>query len=588
MPRLLSVNVGLPRDVAWRGQTVHTGIWKAPVVGRCAARRINLDGDGQGDLAGHGGEQRAVYVYTIEAYRYWEQRLGRHDFTYGQLGENFTVEGMPDDQVCVGDRYRIGTALFEVTQPRVTCYRVGIRMDEPRMAAFLTSSGKPGFYLRVLQEGDVGAGDAIVQVEAEPQRLTVAEASAILYLPGRTRVQLERALRVKALAPGWRDSFEALLKSEQKAPGARGNAGLVPPTAARAAPSGFARMKVVRIDRETDDVLSFQLQAEDGRALQPPQPGQFVVLRFAPDPERGPIVRSYSLSAEPSTASYRISVKREPEGVAGAYLHGRVRPGDVLDVGAPRGSFVLQGGAGPVALLSAGIGVTPVLAMLHALAASGVDRDVWWLHGARNGQSHAFAGEARALVARLRRGRSHVAYSRPNAEDEAGRDFDSVGHLGPALLERLGVPRDADFYFCGPTSFMGAITACLAEWGVPADRSHSEMFEGSPSMTPGIVGAQHRPPHAPEGAPCAGPRVSFARSGVATRWDPARRLTLLELAEACDVPVRWSCRTGVCHSCESGLVAGAVRYDPEPLDPPAEGNLLVCCARPEGDVVIDL
>ena len=135
---------------------------------------------------------------------------------------------------------------------------------------------------------------------------------------------------------------------------------------------------------------------------------------------------------------------------------------------------------------------------------------------------------------------------------------------------------------------MGAIAAGLAGWGVPAARTHSEMFSGSPSMTPGIVGAQHRPPHAPADAPCTGPRVSFARSGITTRWDPARRLTLLELAEACDVPVRWACRTGVCHSCESGLVSGAVTYDPAPLDPPAEGNLLVCCGRPDGDVVVDL
>ncbi len=135
MARLLSVNVGLPRDIQWRGRTVHTGIWKDPVPGRCRARRLNLDGDGQGDLAGHGGEQRAVFVYQIESYRHWQEQLRRADFVYGQFGENFTVEGLADDEVCIGDRYRIGSASFEVTQPRVTCYRVGIRLNEPRMPA---------------------------------------------------------------------------------------------------------------------------------------------------------------------------------------------------------------------------------------------------------------------------------------------------------------------------------------------------------------------------------------------------------------------------------------------------------------------
>ena len=153
MARLLSVNVGLPRDIDWKGRTVHTAIWKDPVAGRCRVGRLNLDGDGQGDLAGHGGEQRAVFVYQIESYRYWQGQLGRIDFVPGQFGENLTTEGLPDDAVCVGDRYRIGSALFEVTQPRVTCYRVGIRMNEPQMAALLVARGRPGFYLRVLEEG---------------------------------------------------------------------------------------------------------------------------------------------------------------------------------------------------------------------------------------------------------------------------------------------------------------------------------------------------------------------------------------------------------------------------------------------------
>ena len=217
MGRLLSVNVGLPRDIAWQDKTVHTGIWKTPVQGRRMVRRLNIDGDGQGDLAGHGGEHRAVFVYQIDSYRYWQNQLGRNDFTYGQFGENFTVDGLSDQEVCIGDRYRIGSALFEVTQPRVTCYRVGIRMNEPQMAALLVAHGRPGFYFRVLEEGEVEAGDEIVQVAAGPERMTVSEINALLYMPGHPRGRLERALRIPALSAGWRTSFEALLEQERRA-----------------------------------------------------------------------------------------------------------------------------------------------------------------------------------------------------------------------------------------------------------------------------------------------------------------------------------------------------------------------------------
>src|SRR5215470_5740311 len=214
MARLLSVNVGLPRDIEWSGRTVHTGIWKNPVPGRCRVRRLNLDGDGQGDTAGHGGEQRAVFVYQLESYRHWEQQLNRADFVHGNFGENFTIEGLPDDSVCIGDRFRIGTALFEITQPRVTCYRVGIRTNEPRMAALLTSSGRPGFYFRVLEEGAVDAGDEIVKAGEAKERMTVAEINALLYSPNHPHDSLERALRIEALSSGWRSSFEALLQSQ--------------------------------------------------------------------------------------------------------------------------------------------------------------------------------------------------------------------------------------------------------------------------------------------------------------------------------------------------------------------------------------
>jgi ferredoxin-NADP reductase/MOSC domain-containing protein YiiM len=586
MARLLSVNVGLPRDIAWKGRTVHTGIWKNPARGRCRVGRLNLEGDGQGDLAGHGGEQRAVFVYQIESYRYWQEQLKRTDFVHGQFGENFTTEGLPDDVVCIGDRYQIGTALFEVTQPRVTCYRVGIRMNEPRMPALLTSSGRPGFYFRVLREGEVGAGDEIVKVGEAGARMSVAEINALLYSPNHSRDRLERALRIEALSPGWRGSFEALLQS-QSTVAAGGNAGLMPAAAHPVAP-GFRLLTVAAISYESADVLSLTMRSADGSQLANALPGQYVVVRLQPVTGGPAVFRSYSLSGPPSTERYRISVKIEPNGVAGTYLRDHVRVGDALDVSSSRGSFILQSGERPVVLLSAGIGATPVLAMMYALAAAHSTRQVLWLHAARDRQHHPFADEVRRLMCALTNGRSYVCYSRPGSRDKRREDFDAAGHLSRSVFDEVGVPRDADVYLCGPTRFMADMKEAFSTFGVSPDRIHVEIFSGSESMTPGVVGAATRTPHTPNDDADTGPLVSFARSGIAAHWKASAYQSILELAEACDVPVRWSCRTGVCHNCESGLVSGTVVYGPEPLDKPADGNLLVCCSQPIGDVVIDL
>jgi len=221
------------------------------------------------------GKHRAVFVYQIESYRYWQNQLGRNDFTYGQFGENFTVEGLADTEVCIGDHYRIGDALFEVTQPRVTCYRVGIRMNEPQMAALLVSHGRPGFYFRVLEEGEVGAGDEVVKIEAGPERVTVAEINALLYLPGHPASGLERALRIPALSTGWRASLEALLDRERKGSATTGNPGLGPPMRPPPAWQGFRSLRVSRKLHESSNVTSLVLEPADGEPLTTALAGQF-------------------------------------------------------------------------------------------------------------------------------------------------------------------------------------------------------------------------------------------------------------------------------------------------------------------------
>ncbi|MBO2452404.1 MOSC domain-containing protein [Actinomadura barringtoniae] len=552
---LLSVNVGMPKNVPWQGRTVYTGVWKQPVNGPAMVRRLNVDGDGQGDTNGHGGEQRAVLVYQIQSYRHWEEHFGRDDFTYGQFGENLTVDGMPDDEVCIGDRYRIGEAEFEVTQPRVTCYRVGIRMGEPELPALLVAHHRPGFYMRVIREGHVQAGDQIVKTRTGPGALSVADTDALLYLPGRDQAKLRAATQIPALSPGWQQSFHELLHDG----------------AAEETPAwpGFRELRVTNVVPESTTVSSIHLSSADGTPLPAAQAGQYLTLRIPGDPAP---VRSYSLSSTPGDG-YRISVKREPHGMASGYLTTKLAPGSLIDVAAPRGEFVLDEGTDPVLLISAGIGVTPVLAMLHALATRQSDREIWWIHGARGPQEHPLAAEAHALLATLPNTHEHVFYSTKD------------GRLTKNKLTALSLPSGATAYICGPESFMADMTEALKTLGIDQTRIRTELFGALDSINPGVTNHPSKAPHQPPGPPGTGPLVTFARSGISTRFTQGN---LLDLADACDVPTRWSCRTGVCHTCVTPLLSGEVTYSPAPLEAPAEGQALICCAHPSTDVVLDM
>lgn len=585
MANLVSVNVGLPAEVPWRDQSVRTAIWKRPVGGRVFAGRLNLAGDAQADLAGHGGEQRAVMVYQLDSYRYWSDFLKRSDFEYGQFGENLTVEGMADSDVCIGDRYRIGGAIFEVTAPRVTCWRLGIRMGNERMPALVVSHRRPGFYMRVLQQGEIGAGDAIEKIADGPERMTVAEIDQLLYSADHPVDALRRAVRISALSPGWQGSMNALLDAAL-AGSRNGNAGLSAAPAAAPAWNGLRRLQIVATKRESDDVRSFDLAAADRSRLPDALPGQYLVVKLQPRADSAAVMRNYSLCGPPGTGIYRIAVKREHDGIASGYLHERARVGDVLEVSAPRGSFVLEPKASPVVLMSAGVGITPVLAMLQTLveAEQASPREVWWIHSARDGAHHPFADDVRRLIAGLDKIRSFVFYTRPAPGDRPGSQYDAAGRLDLALLQKAGLPLSGIFYLCGPAGFMGAMTSGLTEQGVPQVRIRTELF--GPATAPSD-GAARPAPHKPSGEPGSGPIVTFVRSGLAVPWD-GRFGSLLELAEACDVPVHWSCRSGVCHSCECGIVDGELKYSPDPIDPPGEGLALICCSTPRTRVDLDL
>jgi len=435
--------------------------------------------------------------------------------------------------------------------------------------------------MRVIQEGHVGGGDEIVRVANGPERMTVADIDALLYKSAHPVEQLERALRIPAMSPGWKQSFEALLRAAVSGP-FDGNPGLRTTVEGPVAWKGFEPLRVIAVHDESEDVRSFVLASGHDVPLPYFRAGQHVAVRLRIDDAS--VTRLYSLSSDPRAGTWRIGVKREPGGLASKHLHRHVRVGDELEVSAPRGTFGLQDNARTVVLLSAGIGVTPLLCMLYALASAGSQRRVWWVHGTRDGRHHSFKEEAVRLVGALSAGCVHVVYSRPGAEDALGAACDETGHVDVAMLARLGVSPDSDFYLCGPAGFLATLESQLQQtWGVNPARINSEVFDVAVTGMP----AGRPQPHPTGSLSGDGPQVTFARSGRAVRWSDAQQ-NLLELAEACDIATSWSCRSGVCQSCECPLITGAVAYAPEPIAMPSDGTVLLCCARPTEDVELDL
>src|SRR6185312_1489250 len=396
----------------------------------------------------------------------------------------------------------------------------------------------------------VRAGDDIVLTRRGRHELSVADVDALLYLPNRDIEQLRRIVDVPALSPGWVQSFNDLLAEPEALPSNQ-----VPPIGVEPGWSGFRPLRVNAVRRESAQVTSFDLDTEDHTALPRPRAGQFLTVRI-PDVGSPAPVRSYSLSGDPGAAGYRISVKREDHGLVSRWLHSNLRAGAVIEAAAPRGDFCLSEDNGPVVLISAGIGVTPVLAMLHALSVARSTRDVWWLHTVRNPESQAFGGEVEALIESLSHAHQRVFYTQ------------TQGRMDQSAIAALDLPATASAYLCGPTQFMTDIRDALIAVGLDPIRVHSELFGALPSINPGVVdGGPSKPPHLPVGAPGTGPMITFARSGLSVNWSPDYH-SILDLAEACDVPTRFSCRSGVCHVCETGILDGAITYVQAPLEPP--------------------
>ena len=367
-------------------------------------------------------------------------------------------------------------------------------------------------------------------------------------------------------------------------------------TAAEQGKAGFRGLKVVAKTVESSLITSFHLQAEDGSDLPAFRPGQFLVFKIPSGDAKGHVLRNYSLSGAPGDRDhYRISVKREPAagpglpvGLSSNYLHDSIRVGDMLQADGPRGEFTLDEVSDrPVVLLSGGVGLTPMVAMLNALAVRS-DRRTLFLHACENGKVHALRREVEGLIGKRAGLSAHYCYRTPSAEDRAANRFHSEGFVTRQVMQSLLCLDDYEVYLCGPPPFMQAMYQTLRGLGVAKNRIAYEFF--GPAT---VLGTEDKPKQvAPAGgaapAPAAGAiTVEFRKSGITAAWNDAAQ-SLLSFAEDHGLKPDFSCRAGICGTCTSKIVSGDVTYFEDPLEELAPGELLLCCSRPKTPVVLDL
>ncbi|RXT56007.1 oxidoreductase [Bosea sp. Tri-44] len=364
--------------------------------------------------------------------------------------------------------------------------------------------------------------------------------------------------------------------------------------------SGFRELKVLAKRRESSTITSFELAPVEREGWRPFRPGQVLVLRCASSTERRFVPRTYSVSSPSAEAGrYRITVKREaapsaglPDGIGSCFLHDAVEVGDILLVDGPRGEFVLRDESSrPVVLLSGGVGLTPLVSMLHALAAD-AGRRVFFIHACDNGEVHALRDEVDAIAADHAHVSVHYCYRFPTDADRRAGRFHSEGLVTREALQSLLPLDDYDVYLCGPPPFMDAVHGLIRSLGITPERIASEVFGPASLAGDGRASNEGSNPESVSSLiarPLAGtePLVEFRRSGRIVPWDAAAQ-SLLVFAEENGLDPEFSCRAGICGSCTTAVIEGEADYFEEPLDPPGDGHVLICCARPNGNLVLDL
>jgi ferredoxin-NADP reductase/MOSC domain-containing protein YiiM len=561
------------RDV--NGRQVFTSIVRPPSPG---AIRFGAEGP-EGNATAVHTEQ--VLAFSSEHYDHWTGVFGvlRRDWDWCHWGENITLSGLDENTLAVGAALAIGPeARFEVTSPRIPCFKLAWRIGQPDSAlAEIVASGRVGVYLRVLEPGAIQAGDEVRILSQDETAITVGDLSRLLTDMSVTDTALLRGVLANPALGGQARGMirKRLARIEDQA------------EARRDRWTGWRRFAIEQVTDEAVDTRSFHLRPLDGGPLAPPLAGQFLTVRLPVSAGQPDLVRTWSLSDhDVSAGAYRLTVKRLQGGVGSGALHA-LAPGAILEARPPAGRFTLdRSGFLRLVLISAGIGVTPMLAMLKAHAAR---RDevppVQWLQVVRDGASHALAADIRQALGRPQFER-HLFYTSPGADDVAGRDYDYAGRPTAAQLEAIlrrpyvmnpfgrdiELPgENGDFYICGPAAFEAEVREVLGRMGVPPDHIRSEAFAAAARSGLGSA------------VPSA--RVVFRASGREAQWSAEDDLSLLELAEASGLAPAFSCRMGTCQTCEAPLVSGEVAYDPAPAVEAAPGRVLVCCARPASEVV---
>lgn len=570
--RILSVNVGGIRQLTLPDKEATTGFYKLPSSGPVRVLSNGLEGDHRVTFAAD--LDRAVLFYPVSDYAFWQAQLGKF-LPHGTLGENVTFDALGDGKFFLGDVLRIGEATFRITQPRFPCRKLNARMGEGQdFARRFLESGRLGFFCRVIEGGVLSAGQAAELVHREDNPVSLGEFTRVTYLEPRDGEGVRRLLAAPALGSKWRAKLEKKLQRLELSSEGEWH--------------GYRPLIVTRRQIESADVVSFELDDKSGNALPPHDAGQFLTLKF--DVSGREIVRTYTIvSRSENGRGYAIAVKREagaggvPAGIGSTHLHEHLVEGSSVLALPPRGQFVLKLGDRPVVLLSAGIGVTPMVAMLQQLAVCSRKRPVLFAHGARCGSEHALDAQVQSAISRAPYLKRFVKYSSPQTADARGVHFDEPGRLTVSDVERLMGSLDADFYICGPVAFMRDIVKDLSDCGVGRDRINYEFFGADGDLFADSKQVQGDSVSATGDSQIL---VTFAKSGISVPWT-TDVVSLLSLAEKNGLRPEASCRTGLCNSCVSRLDEGEVAYSTEPLDYPDEGEILLCCTRPITNVVID-
>ena len=568
--KVIALSVAKPKWEDVRGSQVLTSIVRSP-----SSTPLYFGPDGLSDNA-TAVHTEQVLAFTAEHYDRWADylKVDRRQWDWCHWGENITLLGLDENELRVGDVLAIGPeARFEVTSPRNPCFKLAWRLGQPdAILRTMVESGYIGFYLSVITPGLVHPGDAITVHRTDPSAITVADLARLLMGIGNGEPErLRQVLSLPALGGQARGMVSKRLTGLEDS--ARLGIGRW---------KGWRAFTVANVVEEAEDIRSFELAPVDGEPVAPYRAGQFLTVRLSDSEDGEAVSRAWSLSDYADHPdSYRVTIKRAHSGRGSVWMHELAEPGRRLLVRPPAGRFTLdRGGFMRAVLISAGIGITPMLAMLKAQALRSDAPPLLWIHVTRNGRSHVRAEETDALL-KAHGFERQVFYSNPRPADAAGSAYDEAGRLASDRLTQLVTEKyliapfgrdiamegaHSDFYVCGPTAFEASVRETLIAIGVPEAHIHSESF--------GIAAGARR------GAAVEQAEVVFDQARRTAAWSSDEDMTLLELAEAQGLQPNYACRLGLCGACEVALLEGEVAYDPAPSVLPPAGRVLACCARP--------